>query len=457
MSSQKPLAVCQRFLLSTAVALLLVQPAAAENLCATQASPINPLATTSGLGGTGAPRENGGIGGTGMLAGKPGIGGTGSREGGVGGTGIVGVITGFASICVNGVEVQFDADTPVSENGQPGSAKQLAVGQIVAVRAQGVGQELSASRIAMIHAAVGPVDTINSAAGEFTVLGQTVRPLDKSALADLKPGNWVRVSGHRLAQDEIAASRVEPIAAQALAQLIGTISGQADNSITVEGTRIRLEARHKYGELVVGREVVISGQWDGRELRAQRIESDPVSDSLDKVDHVVLEGYIHKLDGNQLHLGHSRVTLSPDVRIVGGTSKQLAINQRIQVSGRLAADRSIRVERIEFRRSENSGKQSSSGESEASDDKGSSSGKESSEKTESTERSGSSGSSESSPGSSKTSEGSESSSGSSKSSGSSESTSGSPKSSGESSGSGSSGGASGRSGSSGSSGRSSGK
>jgi hypothetical protein len=29
------------------------------------------------------------------------------------------VITGFASICVNGVEVHYDANTPVSINGQP--------------------------------------------------------------------------------------------------------------------------------------------------------------------------------------------------------------------------------------------------------------------------------------------------------------------------------------------------
>ncbi len=69
-----------------ALALLLAQPASAQNLCATKAALINPLAAvSSGIGGTGAALENGGIGGTGMLAGKPGIGGTGSREGGVGG------------------------------------------------------------------------------------------------------------------------------------------------------------------------------------------------------------------------------------------------------------------------------------------------------------------------------------------------------------------------------------
>ncbi|UUZ77687.1 DUF5666 domain-containing protein [Polaromonas sp. P1(28)-13] len=82
------------------------------------------------------------------MAGRPRLGGTGISEGGIGGTGIVGVITGFASICVNGVEVHFDAGTPVSDNGQPGSARQLAVGQVVAVRAAGAGAEVSARNIA---------------------------------------------------------------------------------------------------------------------------------------------------------------------------------------------------------------------------------------------------------------------------------------------------------------------
>jgi len=306
----------------------------------------------------------------------------------------------------------------------------------------------------MIHVAVGPIDAINIPAGEFTVLGQTVRPLDKSGLSTLRTGNWVRVSGHRLAQNEIAASRVELIVAQPLAQLVGTVTRLERGAIVVEDTRVRIEGAQNANELSLGREVVISGRWDGRELLAQRIQSDPVSDSLGKVDHVVLEGYIHKLDGDQLHLGHSTMTMNPDVRIIGGTAKQLSINQRIKISGRVGADRSIRVERIELRRSENSGKRSTSNDSEMSDDRGSSSGKDSGEKTESMESSGNSRtseSSESSSGSSKTSESSESSSGSSKTS---ESSSGSSKTS-ESSG--GSSGSSGRSGSSGSSGRSGGK
>src|SRR6185369_3233583 len=112
--------------------LSLCSLAQAQDVCATKASAVN-QASAPGLGGTGV--ASGGIGGTGIRTG--GIGGTGISNGGIGGTGIVGVITGFASICVNGVEVHYGADTPVLADGRQAQAGDLAVGQVVAVSASG--------------------------------------------------------------------------------------------------------------------------------------------------------------------------------------------------------------------------------------------------------------------------------------------------------------------------------
>lgn len=93
--------------------------AASDGVCST-ASMINPTTINGGMGGTGTP-ANGGFGGTGVTdehggndgTGSPvaqrGMGGTGDSvaensllpEDGDGGIAIVGVITGFASICVD--------------------------------------------------------------------------------------------------------------------------------------------------------------------------------------------------------------------------------------------------------------------------------------------------------------------------------------------------------------------
>ena len=155
------------------------QPSSA-NVCATQASLVNPaigsglggtgaVAAAPGLGGTGSPlaqRDPGGIGGTGMMATKPTFG-----EGGIGGTGIVGVITGFASICVNGLEIQYDPSTPVWDNGQRSSTRQLEVGQVVSVTVTETGKQIKARSIGTVHAVVGTVAAYDPVKGTLQVLG----------------------------------------------------------------------------------------------------------------------------------------------------------------------------------------------------------------------------------------------------------------------------------------------
>ena len=156
----KPNAVTRSALLwglKTALVIgALILPAAyAENACGAKASLHNPNARNGGIGGTGAPALLDNLPADSMV-GRPGIGGTGAAEGGIGGTGLIGVITGFASICVNGVEVHYDTGTPVSADGLPMSLDHLAVGQVVAVQAIGEGDQLSARSISIMRAAVGP-------------------------------------------------------------------------------------------------------------------------------------------------------------------------------------------------------------------------------------------------------------------------------------------------------------
>jgi hypothetical protein len=167
-----------------------------------------------GIGGTGA-RADGGIGGTGITA-----------DGGIGGTGlradtdlsVIGVVTGFGSICVNGVEVHYDASTPVTHDGEPSSARALAIGHVVALRAFGNSAEARARAIDVRSAAVGRVTAIERASNSLNVLGQTVRVeswttvgpgLAGPTLADVGLGEPLRVSGLRRADGTIIATRIE--------------------------------------------------------------------------------------------------------------------------------------------------------------------------------------------------------------------------------------------------------
>lgn len=306
--------------------------------------------TQSGIGGTGL--HDGGTGGTGNPEG--GIGGTGNvaNDSGIGGTGIIGVISGFASICVNGVEIHYDNNIQVTVDGQPSTVRDLAVGQVIAARAFGTGQELTARNVAVIHAAVGPISDLNIEAREMRILGQSVQ-VDQSRyygdFSNLKTGDWVQVSGHRLSNGAIVASRIETTPLHAEARLNGYVTQIDAQSFEINGTRVHYDAKLPAAGVTQGMEVQVTGQWDGANLKAQHIQTEPTRQSIGNVEHVVIEGYVHALSDKELNLNNRIVTLDPNTQIAGDArGGDLKQDQRIQLSGRFDANQRINAERIEL-------------------------------------------------------------------------------------------------------------
>jgi Domain of unknown function (DUF5666) len=311
-----------------------VPPAPRAAAACSAASPLNPAVQIPGIGGTGAvaSMDPGGIGGTGQVA----------HEGtGMGGTGIVGVVTGFASVCVNGVEVEVEADTPVRRDGQGASLVELAVGQLVAVRAQGTGTEVRALRIEMLDAVVGPVEVIDTDRQVLRVLGQRVRVLAVADLAPLKPGDWVRVSGHRLATGEVRASRVQLLApgAPRVAQALGVLEPDGVGGWRLGGTPIPWPPGQ--ASPADGQEWLVQGTWDGQRLQPQRLVPQPTRRALGEARDVVLQGYVHGLSGRELQLGYEVVQLEAGLVVRGGALASVRVGQPVQVRGRLDAQNRV--------------------------------------------------------------------------------------------------------------------
>ena len=303
------------------------QPARPAAACSA-ASQLNPAVQIPGLGGTGAvaSTDPGGIGGTGHMA----------QEGvGLGGTGIVGVVTGFASVCVNGVEVEVESDTPVQRDGQGASLHELAVGQLVAVRAQGAGTEVRAQRIEMLDAEVGPVEVIDPDRQALRVLGQRVRVLAVADLAPLKSGDWVRVSGHRLANGEVRASRVHvlPPGSPRVAQTLGLVEPDGVGGWRLGGTPVPWPPGQTLP--AAGQEWLVQGTWDGQRLQPQRMVPQPTRRALGEAREVVLQGYVHGLSGRELKLGYEVVQLDAGLVVRGGALESLSVGHPVQVRGRL--------------------------------------------------------------------------------------------------------------------------
>lgn len=152
----------------------------------------------------GPPLADRGIGGTGAPARQ--------ADRGIGGTGIVGIVTGFASVCVNGREVAYDPTVPVDIDGIAASADALRVGQTIALAAQPIDTGLHAIRISARHEVIGPVtDVSGREAGLVVVAGQRVR-IASTAVGSgvVQPGAWVAVSGMRGPDGDVIASRIDP-------------------------------------------------------------------------------------------------------------------------------------------------------------------------------------------------------------------------------------------------------
>jgi Domain of unknown function (DUF5666) len=148
-----------------------------------------------------------GLGGTGMLAHTDEHSG-----GGLGGTGIVGEITGFGSIFVNGVEIEYNNDTPITVNGKTVTNRKLAIGDVVEVLASDENKHTLARVINLRHELIGKVESINPQGLSFIVHGQTViQSLNNGALPEA--GKTVAVSGFRIDEKTIMSSRVTEVSA----------------------------------------------------------------------------------------------------------------------------------------------------------------------------------------------------------------------------------------------------
>ncbi|MCP5245750.1 MAG: hypothetical protein H6937_07320 [Burkholderiales bacterium] len=238
------------------ITLILVVPLVAQGkyMCDTGSSPLNPLASMqSGISGTGIDNDSPGninniVDSHGKMA----------QSGGIGGTGIIGIITGFASICVNGTEIHYTADTPFTMDGSPSTLMELATGQIVVVRAEGFGKALTAKHITIMHAAVGPITHIDI----------------NGRITQINPGELI-----------------------------------------VDGTRVEFDPQSQPTDLSEGMEISIKGYWDGAHIHAQAIQIDPTGHVLGNVEHIVLEGYVHATDEQTLRVNNQNINIRQGVKL----------------------------------------------------------------------------------------------------------------------------------------------
>ncbi len=286
----------------------------------------SPRTEGSGIGGTGQwPGEGNGIGGTG-----------GPRSKSARATGIVGTVTGFGSIFVNGFEIDYSPDTQTrSDLDEPLDAKAIRLGQVVEVEAYGEGKHLRARKIAVRYEVRGPIEAVDRASGKIRVLGQTVaagqslvaasRP-GAGSLNDLAVGDMVDVSGLRQADAAIVASRIEKAATGGRVWLRGRVESADTNGFTLNGVRIDQRAADGAPRPVVGEEAAVLGAYSAGKFRPAKIIRLPKAPFAGRVSYLSIEGFVRDRNGNGFVGG---------VNIGDAKAAKLRAGDRVVVDGKI--------------------------------------------------------------------------------------------------------------------------
>ena len=241
-----------------------------------------PVLAERGVGGTGMPLFNAAAPAAPAPASSPaaqnrGIGGTGAPSLGTGGkaagnTGIVGAITGFASVCLNGVVVAYDPATTIDINGQAETPASLRVGQVAVIVAgpdKAEGDRLRANSVVIRYEVTGPVSGV--AASSVTVAGQIVSwDANTRGVRQIQPGDWIAVSGFRNNAGVITATRIDP-AEPGPVTVHGNIAKTSDG-FWIGG--LKLDLPRAAPHLRKGEAVTVTGTLNGAVLEVDQIAPD---------------------------------------------------------------------------------------------------------------------------------------------------------------------------------------
>ena len=238
------------------------------------------------------PKNGDGIGGTGIKTAD-------NRNGdGLGGTGILGTISGFGSIIVNGMELEYDRGTAVEVDGRPASLEDLKVGQVILGTARMRNGELFLDSIEMLHAVTGPIEAIDHDAQTMTILGQRIRlnlAGDAAAIESFKTltkSDQVSVSGLRMADGVIVATRVDQRPDDGRLIVRGIASAVGGDSVTVGGLTIPLDNQSVVSPVKTGGRVFASGRMIDGKFAPDVVIGSPALPFESGVKDVSLEAYL---------------------------------------------------------------------------------------------------------------------------------------------------------------------
>jgi hypothetical protein len=220
-------------------------------------------------------------------------------EFGIGGTGIVadsalgiiGQVTGYGSIFVNGIEIETTADSDLRIDGQAHAMTGFHLGDVVEVLTQDNRPYTRAARLNLRHELIGPIALIDNDTQQLSILGQRVR-LNTAVTPPihLAAGDWVAVAGFRDAEGIIHASRISPAPGREV--LLRGVLQQGKGGLMLGDQRLQLLTPTQIPEQAV----LIRGHLIGSEVQVTTLETDPIF-PYPGVSNWRIEGFSRRYSG----------------------------------------------------------------------------------------------------------------------------------------------------------------
>lgn len=228
------------------------------------------------------------------------------REGGLTGTGIVGLVSYSKTIDINGVSIALPNALIVDSAFGPITADALYPGAMVALHLEGTFQDLTFLDARQVLQLIGPVLAQNNKT--LVVMGTVVQRAETSL--DVNDGDWVSVSGY-WREDGIVATRIDAVPHQEFVQIQGTYQPVTTGVGKIGDTYFRGEIPDtaKPGDVVR-----LRGRVSGGEIIVETLELNQFKSS---VRTVLAQGYLSLPDAQGrytvLGTGITSVTDQPEM------------------------------------------------------------------------------------------------------------------------------------------------
>ncbi|GMT46440.1 MAG: hypothetical protein IEMM0007_0006 [bacterium] len=278
--------------------------------------------------------------------------------GGISGTGVYnGVITGFGSVFVNGVEFSTTG-AAITANDTGVTEADLDVGMKVRVEASGT----NALSITFDPEVIGPVQSIDTVNDQIVVMGQTVliqgTTIFKGVgnLLDLVAGDTVVVSGFFDAAGNIRAVFIELKALTSGEEVKGVVSAfdAVSRVFVINGLSIDYSGVTDQPQFQNGDFVEVKGSLSAGTLVASYIEvEDPVEAALPG-NEMGIEGIVTTVtSANDFEVNGLRVYTDDQTVYENGLQGDVAVNVLLEVEGTVNAAGVLLAEKVEFLSHEN--------------------------------------------------------------------------------------------------------